>query len=181
MNTKIEDPLPPNSTIHVINQYWNNKLLIKTNSWAATKWLKANATCVLQPIIGHLIKVLGRLYQVITCFMPVQFQTNAEGIHKLEISTNLLVESISHVTWLKNPKCRSPSQHCANVKIHCKSAKDANTLILGSGHISHLGSQLHIHKDIRSPGTCNRCQKYGHIAPDCKEESPTCTKCREDH
>lgn len=44
-----------------------------------------------------------------------------------------------------------------------------------------MGSQLRIHKDIRTPGTCNRCQKYGHIVPDCKDESPTCAKCGEDH
>jgi len=51
------------------------------------------------------------------CFMPVQFQTNAEGICKLETSANLPVESISHITWLKNPKHRSPSQH---IVLDCK-------------------------------------------------------------
>jgi len=113
--------------------------------------------------------------------MPVQFQTNEESIHKLEISTNLPAGSISHVTWLKNPERRTPGQTHANAKIHCKSAKDANTLIIGSRRIMHMGSQLQLHKDIRTPGTCNWCQKYGHIAPDCKETSLTCTKCGEDH
>ena len=113
--------------------------------------------------------------------MPVQFQPNEDGIRELEISANLPAESISHVTWLKNPAHRSSSQNYANVKIYCRSATDANTLILGSGRISHMGSQLRIHKDIRSPGTCNRCQKYGHFAQDCKEEDSTCAKCGDNH
>ena len=132
-------------------------------------------------VLLHPIKVLGRLYQVVTRFMLIQFQTNTEGVCKLEISANLPEKSISHVTWLKNPECRAPGQKCTNVKIHCKSAEDTNHLILGSGRISHMGSQLCIHKDIRTPGTCNHCQKYSHIAPDCKEASPTCGKCGEDH
>ena len=180
-NSEIEDPPPPNSTIRAVTQYRNNKLLIETNSRPAAKWLKDNAARVLQPIVGHLVKVLGRLYQVIARFMPIQFQPNAEGIRELEISANLPEDSISHVAWLKNPERRTSSQTRANIKIHCKSAEDANKLILGSGRISHMGSQLRLHKDIRTPGTCNCCQKYGHIAPDCKDELPTCAKCGEDH
>ena len=180
-NSEIEDPPPPNSTIRAITQYRNNRLLIETNSRAAAKWLKDNATRVLQPTLGRPVKVLGRLYQVIARFMPVQFQTNDEGIRELEISANLPVDSISHVAWLKNPERRAPSQNFANIKIHCKNAEDANKLILGSGRISHMGSQLRLHKDIRTPGTCNQCQKYGHILPDCKDESPTCAKCGEGH
>ena len=113
--------------------------------------------------------------------MLVQFQMNEEGAQELEISANLPVESISHVTWLKNPERRSPGQHCANVKIHCRSAEDANTLILSSGQISHMGSQLRINKDIRTPGTCNQCQNYSHIVPNCKDKSPICAKCGEPH
>jgi len=180
-NSSVEDPPPPNSNIRSITQYRNNKLLFETNTREAAKWLKSNASRVLQPLIGHPIKVLGRLYPVIARFMPVQFQTNEEGVRDLENSANLPAASISHVTWLKNPERRTREQHCANVKIHCKNAEDANTLILGSGRISHMGSQLRIHKDIRTPGTCNRCQKYGHIAPDCKEESSTCARCGGDH
>ena len=180
-NSEIKDPPPPNSTICGITEYRNKKLLIETNSHKATIWLKANATQILQPLLGHLIKVLDRLYQVVARFMPVQFQMNAEGIRKLEISANLPADSISHVTWLKNPEHRSPSQSCANVKIHCSSTMDANTLILGSGHISHMGSQLHIHKEIRTPRTCNRCQRYSHFTQDCKEESSTCAKCSKAH
>ena len=131
-NSDVEDLPPPNSTVCAISEYHNNKLLIETNSHETAKWLKTNTTQVLQPLVGQLIKILGRLYQVVTSFMPVQFQTNEEGAQELKISANLPTESISHMTWLKNPEHRSPGQHCANVKIHCRSAEDANTLILSS-------------------------------------------------
>src|SRR5258706_8010229 len=180
-NRDSDDPPPPNSIIRAVTQYQNKKLLIETNTCEMAAWLKANAMRILQPLIGHPIKDLGRLYLVIAQFMPVQFQTNAEGTCELENSANLPVESISHVMWIKNPERRTPSQHVANAKIYCKSAEVTNTLILGSGCISHMGSQLCLHKDIRTPSTCVQCQRYGHIAPDCKETLPTCAKCREDH
>ncbi len=119
-NRGIEDPLLPNSTIRAITEYRKNKILIKTNNCMTAQWLKANAMGIIQPLIGRPIKVLGRLHQVIAQFMPVQFQTNEESIRKLEISANLPAGSISHVTWLKNPKHRTPGQTRANAKIHCK-------------------------------------------------------------
>src|SRR5258706_12552497 len=158
-NRDSDDPPPPNSIIRVVTQYRNKKLLIETNTRKTAAWLKANAMRVLQPLIGHPIKVLGRLYPVIARFMPVQFQTNAEGTRELDNNAKLPAESISHVMWIKKPERRTPSQHVANAKIYCKSAEVANTLILGSGRISHMGSQLRLHKDIRTPSTFVRCQR----------------------
>src|SRR5258706_11739832 len=73
--------------------------------------------------------------------------------------------------WTDPCKCQDPLQECQGHK-HPHHRIRENT---------HMGSQLQLHKDIRTPGTCNQCQKYGHIAPDCKETSPTCAKCGEDH
>ena len=49
------------------------------------------------------------------------------------------------------------------------------------GQIKHLGSQLKTHKDIKTPSTCNCCQKYGHILAKCPDTSPTCANCTGQH
>ena len=176
-----ENPPPPSSAVRAITLYHNNKLLIESNNCETAIWLKENAEKVLHPTIRHPIKVLARTYTVIAHFTPITFQANDETIHELELSANLLVELISDITWIRDPTHRKPGQQFANVKIHCKSAEAANSLILGSGRINHLGSQLRLHKDTKDHNACVCCQKYGHIATGCKEEGFTCGKCRGDH
>ena len=180
-NRSGENPPPPDSTIKGITKYRKNKLLIEARNCETAAWLKANATNGLQPIIGHQIKILSRLYPVTAHFMPIRFQTDELSIRKLEISANLPAESISHARWIRNPEHRPAGQQYANVRIYCRSAENANAMILDSGRTNHLNSQLRIHKDIKSPSTCNKCQKYGHIAQDCSETTSTCAKCGDAH
>ena len=113
--------------------------------------------------------------------MPVQFQANEQGMHKLGSSANLPENLLTQVSWIKNPERRSKGQQFTNLKILCSSPKVANNLIMSSGQISHLGSQIQFHKDIRAPGTCNKCQEYGHAKPNCKSENMICEKCGENH
>src|SRR5258706_940900 len=113
--------------------------------------------------------------------MPVLFQANDEGARELQSIANLAENSITQVKWIKNPECRSDRQRFANLKIHCSSAEAANSLIMGSGRISHLGSQIQFHKDIKAPGTCSRCQEYGHPLPKCRSANTICAKCGEPH
>ena len=111
--------------------------------------------------------------------MPTHFQTDPAGIRALETDAKLDPQTISRATWIKDPKRRNPDQKHANIKIFCETPEAANTLIMSSP--LHLGTQLRIHKDIKAPGTCLNCQQYGHYATNCKEASPTCGKCANDH
>lgn len=154
---------------------------MEANLREAAVWIRQNGMQFLQTLLGHPIKILGRLYLVIARFMPVLFHMNKEGIHELEGSANLAANTISHITWIKNPDKGAKGQEYAKMKIFCKSAKTANHLILGAGCFKHLGSNLRIHKDIKAPGTCNQCQKYSHISSQCPETNLTCTKCAENH
>ena len=181
LNKDGENPPPPSSAVRAITLYRNNKLLIESINRETAIWLKENTEKVLHPTIGHPIKVLARTYVVIAHFMPVTFQANNKSIRELELSANLLAESISDITWIRDPTHRKPGQQFENVKIHCKSAEAANSLILGLGRINHLGSQLCLHKDTKDHNACVRCQKYSHIATGCKEEGFTCGKCGGDH
>ena len=181
MNRDGDDPPPTNTIIRAISQCRNKKLLIEANTSTAADWIKLNATRIFKPLIGHPVKTLGRHHPVIARFMPILFQTDEAGTRDLESSANLPENSISQVTWIKNPERRAAGQQVANLKIICNSAETANSLIMGSGRISHLGSQIQFHKDIKAPGTCSKCQEYGHSATNCKSENPACAKCGETH
>ena len=180
-NTDEENPAPRHSNIRAITQYRKNKILIETGSRETAVWIKQNGTQFIQKLLGHPIKILGRLYPVVARFMPVLFSTNEEGVRDLEGSANLPANTISHVTWIKNPDSRKQGQTYANVKIFCKTPETANQLIIEAGRFKHLGSNLRIHKDIKAPSPCNRCQRYGHISADCPETRSTCGKCAEEH
>ena len=181
LNKNGENPPPLDSTIRAVTIYQKSKVLIKTNSHKSATWLRKNVEKVLQLTIGHPIEVLCRSYAVIAHFMPVTFQENNKCKCKLKLSANLLPKSISRITWIKDPNHRKPGQQFANVKIQCKDANTANSLILGLGHINYLGSLLCLHKDTKDHNACNQCQKYSHIASGCKEEQFTCSKCGGDH
>ena len=150
-----DNPPPPNTTIRTLTQYGNRKLLLEANTKESADWICQNASCVFQPLTGHPVRVLGRHYMVIARFMPVLFQADEPSICKLESSTNLPEKLIANAAWIKKPEQRAKGQLFANLKLFCTSAEVANTLILGSGRISHLGSQIQFTKDVRRPGTCN--------------------------
>lgn len=111
--------------------------------------------------------------------MPTHFQTDSAGLCKLETNAKLDLHLITHATWIKDPTKCTPGQKHTNIKIFCESPEATNALIMSSPQ--HLGSQLRTHKDIRAPSTCLKCQQYGHFTPNCKETSPTCGKCSNNH
>ena len=176
-----EDPPPKKAFIRALTTFRNKKLLIETDSAETTEWMKRNCGEFLKSALGHPTKVLGRLYPVIARFMPISFNTNEDGARDLENSAKLPADSISHVTWIKKIENRSATQQYANVKIFCTSAEAANKLLLAAGKFRHLGSYLRIHKDIREPCACNHCQRYGHFAKECIEDTPKCAKCAGEH
>lgn len=45
----------------------------------------------------------------------------------------------------------------------------------------HIGWRSHFYKDSLNVKQCYNCWRYGHIAKDCKKESPTCQKCSGQH
>ena len=180
-NSDESNPPPKESNIRAISKYRKNKILIEANTVAAATWIKQNCDQFLQQLIGHPVKILGRMFPVVARFMPVLFRTDDKGARDLENSANLPPNSITRVSWIKNPESRTDGQRYANVKIFCSSANHANQLILEAGRFKHLGSNLRIHKDIKAPSTCNRCQTYGHISTGCPDESPTCARCAGSH
>jgi hypothetical protein len=169
---------PTNSTIRSIKQYHMNRFLIEVNKCETADWIREHPES-LHDIFKNQVRILNRLYPVVARFMPTHFQTDPVGLRELESSAKLNPHSIVRASWIKDPTRRSPGQKHTNIKLFCDSPEAANVLIMSNPQ--HLGTQIRTHKDIKIPGTCIKCQQYGHYAPHCKEESNTCGKCGNNH
>ena len=170
--------VPQGSSIRSIRQCRANRFLIETRSSDTAEWIKEHPDSLQAPFRNQ-VKILSRLYPVVVRFMPTHFQTDSAGLRELETNAKLDPHSIARATWIKDPSRRTPNQRCANIKIYCETPEAANSLIMSSPQ--HLGSQLRIHKDIKVPSTCLKCQRYGHFVINCTETRPTCGKCGGGH
>lgn len=142
------------------------------NTAESAEWMKKYLNCILGNILDCKIKIIGRVYPVVARFMLVTFEITQASLQTIETDASLELNSIQEAKWIKDPMKRLGNQRFANIKFLCRTPQSANAMIAGPIYIE--GSRLVIHKDIRSPGVCNKCQSYGHLAKDCCEDSDMC-------
>jgi hypothetical protein len=178
-------PLPAKAHARVVTPFGNNKLMIEMNSSKMVNWMRANISRILGQILNSPVKLLTCSYTVVARFMPIAFDRTPASLRAIEDDMAFPHKSILDSSWVKDPSKHTKLQKCANLKLYCLTPKTANTLINGPTYI--LGSRLSIQKDIRSPGVCNKCQKYSHIVKSCMETNDTfrtcgsCGSCGKDH
>jgi hypothetical protein len=73
--------------------------------------------------------------------------------------------SIASASWCKRPEKRSPNQATASLKVACVNPETANRLL--TGHIRVEDHLVSVHKDLRIPLRCVKCQEYGHTQDTC--------------
>jgi hypothetical protein len=121
-----------------------------------------------------------RTFPLIARFVPVDWTPeDPDSLRDLEAAHDIAANSIREATWIKNPTRRSAGQDVAHIKISCTTPESANTLLTSAVWIG--GRQVTVTKDSKEPTRCNKCQKYGHFAVDCKEEKDACGKCGKEH
>jgi hypothetical protein len=92
---------------------------------------------------------------------------------------SLLPCTIVSAHWIRDPGKRALGQKVANVKMLCSDPNTANKLLTSDVFIQQ--QRIALHKDLREPLRCGKCQLYGHIARNCKQEWDTCAICRDRH
>lgn len=172
-------PIPKRTAVRVVRIFGNSRILIEMNSPEAADWMRANAERILGEIFGCKTSILTRSFTVIARFVPVNFDISPANLRSMEDDLALPANSLVNATWIKDPSKRANDQKYANLKIFCSTPETANTLITGPAFI--LSSRLCIQKEIKTPGVCNKCQRYGHLARDCKETNDTCGFCGQGH
>ena len=172
-------PLPKKAFARTVQIFGNSRMLIEMNSPEAADWMRTNPDRILGDVMKCKTSILKRSHTVIARFMPTSFVISPTSLKILEEEQSLPPGSIQNATWIKDPTKRAPDQKFANIKLFCSSPESANNLITGPAYV--MGSRLSIQKDIRTPGVCNKCQRYGHIARNCEETKDTCGLCGEEH
>ncbi|KAG8782886.1 hypothetical protein FRC16_002525 [Serendipita sp. 398] len=161
-----------------------NLVLAEMNTEDTTKALQepANSKLVVMQLqtSGYQAEIMRRTYPVIGRFFTIEMNLEDENeLRDFEKHNALTEQDVAEIKWIKDPSRRHRSQEVANVKIICNSPEAANKLILGPTY-AH-GRLVKIHKDVRYPATCAKCQHYGHFAATCKESTDTCGICANEH
>ena len=118
-----------------------------------------------------------RTYAIVLHFVPCSglFDPSLKAhLREVEVKNNLPANSIISASRCKCPEKRSPNQKMANLKVFCANPKAANMFITGCIRVDdHL---VTVHKDIRLPIRCIKCQEYGHMHDSCirVEKCATC-------
>ena len=149
------------------------------NSPKSAIWMCTNTERILNEILKCKTSILRRSFTILARFVPVMFDISPVSLRNIENDLALPSNSLLNAIWIKDPTKRARDQKFANLKIFCATPESANTLITGPVYI--LNSCLCIQKETKTPGVCNKCQKYGHIARDCKETNNTCSFCGQEH
>ncbi|KAG6876268.1 hypothetical protein C0993_004595 [Termitomyces sp. T159_Od127] len=117
---------------------------------------------------GSTAKVIDKAHSLIVRFIPCKGEfdpSSPTDLTAFENKNNLPVGSVMVVTWLKKAENRSASQTLASIKMLCKTAEAANTLL--HERIFIAGHQVIIWKDFKEPMHCNRCHEFGHLRAKC--------------
>lgn len=117
---------------------------------------------------NHKAHIRLHTYTVIMRFVPCSGQfdpSNAAHLREAEAKNDIPPDSIVSAVWCKRPDKRSPNQKTVMLKVLCASPEAANLLLTGQIRIDdHL---VTIHKDIKLPIHCLKCQEYGHMRDTC--------------
>jgi hypothetical protein len=113
-------------------------------------------------------RIKPRTYTVIFRFVPCTGDFDPytpEHLRDLEKDNGLEPNSIVTASWCKRPENRAPNQSSANLKVVCANPETGNLLL--SQRIRVEEHLVTVHKDLKQPVRCLRCQEYGHIRDSC--------------
>ena len=174
-------PAPPSRAVHNVSIFDSPPVLLEFNS--AESKSKFEKICSSNPDLLAKFSpkacIRLRTYTVILRFMPCSglFDPSLEThLQEVEAKNDLPPNSIVSATWCKHPEKRSPNQKTATLKVFCTNPEAANMFI--TGHIRVDDHLVNVHKDIKLPIRCVKCQEYGHTRDSCigVEKCANCTR-----
>lgn len=141
------------------------------------EWLRQNV------VVEELTKAWGirytpRKFALVAKFVPVECDLDKERDNILE-ENNIEPSSVHEIKWMKAVGRRTKTQVVANVLVTVTNEAAANDLVARGLYVH---SQFRkVEKMKHEPIRCNKCQLYGHMARECKQQGETCAYCGESH
>jgi hypothetical protein len=170
----IEQENTPPRKVKMVLPLRNGGLIIEFNNEHLVKWLRdTEDKTLLTEYLGPSTSIHKQTYPIVAQYLPINLPIEDETLlHKIEKDNNLPNKSIESMRWIKPPQHRSNEQRKAFAMIQLRDAHMANS-ILRKG-ICIANKCITVHKDKKEPIQCAKCQKFGHVACNCKATVDTC-------
>ncbi|KIJ11401.1 hypothetical protein PAXINDRAFT_157320 [Paxillus involutus ATCC 200175] len=168
-----QDDAPP-LIIKALSKMKNGGLIIEFDSYPSAQWLRQDEIRdTFLMMLGTSAEFKERIYSILIPFLPVSSQIYEDKwIRAIEVENDLPIHAIRSTRWIKPIEKRSPGQRVAHAIFQLNSPQAVNILLRDGLYICK--DKLHPMKDKREPIRCACCQKWGHIARDCKATHDTC-------
>jgi len=178
---KARDETTPPGKVKAITVLRNGGIIVELESEALALWLNNPAgKAALESNLDITVLFRRRTYPIVLEYLPIQTQVENENFTKLvEQENNLPPNTIASIRWIKPPTKRSAEQRKAFALMQITDIHLANN-ILRDG-ICIANDRISIHKDKKEPLRCAKCQKYNHIAKNCKTSLDICGTCGNNH
>jgi hypothetical protein len=178
---KARDETTPPGKVKAITVLRNGGIIVELESEALALWLNNPAgKAALESNLDITVSFRRRTYPIVLEYLPIQTQVENENFTKLvEQENNLPPNTIASIRWIKPPTKCSAEQRKAFALMQITDIHLANN-ILRDG-ICIANDRISIHKDKKEPLRCVKCQKYNHIAKNCKTSLDICGTCGNNH
>ena len=175
--TSISDNNTPDLGLKSLTVLRNGGILLELLSKEAAQWVSDKSHLKSLAIAsGGDLSIKTQTFNVVVPFFPISTIIEELDVqHAIEDDNKLPEGSIIVARWIK-PLCRRENeQRVAHMMFHMLSLEAANFLIQEG--LYHNMEHLCLVKDKKEPMCCLKCQRWGHMAKDCREHEDTCGTC----
>ena len=171
----------PMLQIRSLFQLHNQGIVLELSCPEAARWIKDPARRIrFTEELGGKIHLKDRQYNIVIPFVPILTDLSSpDTARRIEEGNKLPDGSITQIRWIKDPARRERKQRVTHALMSFASPEVANIAIKSGLHFKL--TYLRPRKDKKEPTRCLKCQRWGHLAKDCKETKDTCSTCGKEH
>jgi hypothetical protein len=177
----IRDANTPDGNIKAITALRNGGVIVELESEDLAAWLRTpEAKARLEGQFDSTVSFRTRTYTLVLEYLPIHLQIYDENfLDGITNENQLPPDSLTSIRWIKPPTRRSQEQRKAFALLQVADAPTANNILRDGICVDN--ERISVRKDRKEPIRCAKCQRYGHIARNCSDESDTCGTCGEQH
>lgn len=181
MLSESQDDGAPEGNIKAVQPLHSGAIIIELDSKNLANWLRSPAgRQSLEDKLGPLVSLRERTFGIVLQYLPISLKIDHdEFLRKCEEENTLPARSLHSIHWIKPPQRRTKEQQRAFALLQVADVGTAND-ILKEG-LCIQSNRITVQKDKKEPIRCVKCQRFGHIARNCRNPADTCGTCGNSH
>jgi hypothetical protein len=159
----------------------NGNVLYQLSSKISADWMKKkDVQTAFSNFYGGTTNVCTKLLYTLVKFVPVTFDPTSQITwDKIARDSEIQEGNIVYAKYIKPPQYRNAGQRTAHIIMGYLTREAANRAI-GKGLFIE-GKRCVARKLLPEPKRCLKCQKFDHMANDCKNHADICARCGKEH